>query len=451
MIGNPPYIVFEGRLKDQIEDILKIEIYQKCKGGKINAFELFLAKTHELVKTNGINCQIFQNSFLADNSSRNLREFYFKNETIFKIDSFPERDNQYKRVFESVKMSVCILFSRNTINENYLFDVNFWSDKFMINGYKTSFFVDEIFLFDEKQLIIPNLKEEEKKIFRQYFSLENSYSKFFKCLEGELNMTFHKDYMTNDIGNPLIVKGAQIQRYYVTSNPSQGQIMYVDKERYLNDYSRSEKSKHHKDYRIALQGISGANDKIRIISTIISPDVYCANSCNYIIKNQDNIDFSITTLLGIFNSKITNWVFRKSSTNSNVNCYEVNNLKLPNYNKQGFQVLNDFVNYILILKTFNFPVNTHVSNSHIIETFEEVVDAMVFELYFPKEFAAAGIEFLKYAKRDFKSIDGLDSELKKDVIHDVYQKLNDKNNEIRSNIKSMKTKLYDLLMPILSV
>jgi hypothetical protein len=96
-------------------------------------------------------------------------------------------------------------------------------------------------------------------------------------------------------------------------------------------------------------------------------------------------------------------------------------------------------------------LNPQVPNSHIIEIFEEVVDAMVFELYFPNEFAAAGIEFLKYAERDFKTIDGLDSEQQKEVIHDVYQKMNDKNNEIRSNIKSMKTKLHDLLMPILKV
>jgi hypothetical protein len=101
-----------------------------------------------------------------------------------------------------------------------------------------------------------------------------------------------------------------------------------------------------------LQGISGANDKIRIISTLIPKNVYCANSCNYIIPLSENNLFSIISLLGIFNSTLTNWIFRKSSTNSNVNCYEVNNLRLPNINNK-LDILSNleyFVRYVLYLK-----------------------------------------------------------------------------------------------------
>ncbi|MDD4747946.1 MAG: hypothetical protein PHW19_11755, partial [Salinivirgaceae bacterium] len=36
VIGNPPYDVYQGSKKEEIEDILNIEIFQKCKGGKIN-------------------------------------------------------------------------------------------------------------------------------------------------------------------------------------------------------------------------------------------------------------------------------------------------------------------------------------------------------------------------------------------------------------------------------
>jgi Alw26I/Eco31I/Esp3I family type II restriction m6 adenine DNA methyltransferase len=440
VIGNPPYDVYQGSKKEEIEDILNIEIFQKCKGGKINAFELFLAKTHELLKDNGINCQIFQNSFLADNSSRNLREFYFKNERIISIDSFPERDNPQKRVFESVKMSVCILLSKkHEINGNdYEFVVRFWDDKTMLNGHLTKFSIEEITLFDPKQLIILNLRTQEKKIYHDYYQNVIKYSDYFDCLEGELNMTFHKKYMINNPFNPLIVKGAQIQRYFTTSTPSQGIIEYVDETKYLKDYSKSKKSQHHNIIRIALQGISGANDKIRIISTLIPQNVYCANSCNYIIPKAENNVISIKSLLGIFNSTLTNWIFRKSSTNSNVNCYEVNNLRIPDIKNKSIALnnLEYLVQYVLYLKQEIFNKN---KSRLIYHYFEQIIDGMVYELYFPALLKKHNREIIKHLGELPEFTDGMSDEQKMKICKKVFDRLNDKEHPVRVNLFYMNS------------
>jgi len=440
VIGNPPYDVYQGSKKEEIEDILNFEIYQKCKGGKINSFELFLAKTHELLQENGINCQIFQNSFLADNSSRNLREFYFKNERIISIDSFPERDNPQKRVFESVKMSVCILLSKkHEINGNdYEFVVRFWDDKTMLNGHLTKFSIEEITLFDPKQLIILNLRTQEKKIYHDYYQNVIKYSDYFDCLEGELNMTFHKKYMINNPFNPLIVKGAQIQRYFTTSTPSQGIIEYVDETKYLKDYSKSKKSQHHNIIRIALQGISGANDKIRIISTLIPQNVYCANSCNYIIPIAENNVISIKSLLGIFNSTLTNWIFRKSSTNSNVNCYEVNNLRIPDIKNKSIALnyLEYLVQYVLYLKQEIFNKN---KSRLIYHYFEQIIDGMVYELYFPALLKKHNREIIKHLGELPEFTDGMSDEQKMKICKKVFDRLNDKEHPVRVNLFYMNS------------
>ena len=55
---------------------------------------------------------------------------------------------------------------------------------------------------------------------------------------------------------------------------------------------------------------------------------------------------------------------------------------------------------------------------------------------------------MKYAERDFKSIEGLSKEEKIKAIHTAYQKLREKENEIRQNLKLMDTRLADLIMPI---
>lgn len=367
VIGNPPYSVFQGKSKKDLIPLMKNNIYDKAKGGKINAYELFLCRTPLLLNTEGINCQIFQNSFLADNAAAGVRKYYLSEQQIISIDSYPERDDPKKRVFENVKMSVCILLNKNTINKDYYFDVNFWNNKIKSSGKHITYNNKEIIKFNDQALIY-NLNNEEKVIFEKYFiDNKTKYSEFYKCLEGELNMTFHKDYLIDDKTSPLVVKGAQVQRYFITNNPSQGAVEYVDKNRYLLDYSRSKKSKHYKKMRIAMQGITGANDKIRIVSTLIDKNIFLANSCNYIITISNEVNYSIYFLLGIFNSKFTNWIFRRSSTNSNVNCYEVNNLKLPNLNEDTFQRIE---NLALLC---NSQSKTKI--------YENEIDILVYKLY----------------------------------------------------------------------
>lgn len=367
VIGNPPYSVYQGKSKKDLIPLMENKIYDKAKGGKINAYELFLSKTPLLLKDNGINCQIFQNSFLADNASAGVRKHYLSNQQILTIDSFPERDNPKTRVFEKVKMSVCIILNKNTYKEDYNFTVHFWNDKSKSSGKTISYNNKAISEFNE-QAIIYNLNKDEQVVFEKYFiDNKTKYSDYYKCLEGELNMTFHKDYLIDDNQSPLVVKGAQVQRYFLTNNPSQGEVEYVDKSRYLKDYIRSEKSRHHKKVRIAMQGITGANDKIRIVSTLIEKDIFLANSCNYIIETSNNSEYSILFLLGVFNSSFTNWIFRRSSTNSNVNCYEVNSLKLPKYNKTLFHKIENLV-YECISKNDTSEI-------------EKKIDILVFKLY----------------------------------------------------------------------
>jgi hypothetical protein len=55
---------------------------------------------------------------------------------------------------------------------------------------------------------------------------------------------------------------------------------------------------------------------------------------------------------------------------------------------------------------------------------------------------------MKYAQRDFKSIEGKGEKEAIEITHKAYQTLKEKNNEIRQNLKVMDTRLADLIMPI---
>lgn len=66
VIGNPPYFLYQESHVGEIADLRSDKDYTIAFGGKLNAYKLFIANAvKKLLSTNGINCFIFQNSFLA--------------------------------------------------------------------------------------------------------------------------------------------------------------------------------------------------------------------------------------------------------------------------------------------------------------------------------------------------------------------------------------------------
>jgi len=79
-------------------------------------------------------------------------------------------------------------------------------------------------------------------------------------------------------------------------------------------------------------------------------------------------------LLGLFNSTLMNYVFRKFSTNSNVNGYEVDNLPIPKEISEAAQIqIKNIVNEILTAKKANPETDT----KHL----EKQINQMVYKLY----------------------------------------------------------------------
>ncbi len=367
VIGNPPYFVYQENHVGEIKELRDVKEYKIAFGGKLNAYKLFIASAlGSMCREEGIMCVICQNSLLADRQATNLRQYILEHAQFLSIDSFPERDSKKKRVFESVKMSVCIPIVRKRKTKDY-FLVYIWDEKNKTSGLKTRFNYDEIKSMDPVDLAIPRLNADFTPIVIKMTKLREFG---LRCIEGELNMTFHKDYFTNNRYYPIILKGAAIQRYYYTLQMSQGEIEYLDEVKYLKDYGKSDKSKHHNYMRIAMQGMTGANDKIRIVMALVPEGYYLANSCNYLFAPNG---LNIYALLGILNSKLINWFFRCFSTNSNVNGYEIDNLPIPTIDNATQLKLKELVTIIIKKKS----INNHSDTSEE----ESMIDEIVYQLY----------------------------------------------------------------------
>ena len=116
-----------------------------------------------------------------------------------------------------------------------------------------------------------------------------------------------------------------------------------------------------------------------------------------------------------------------------------------------FNKSQNISSYLLALLLNAKVVDKSIPNAHIAKIFEDVIDALVFELYFPEDFAEKGIEIEKHAQVIFKSIEGLSEEEQIKSIQEAYQTLQKEGNLLGNAIKLMKVELKELLLPILSV
>jgi len=370
VIANPPYDVYQGDKETEIQVLRKMPVYGIAEGGKLNAYKLFLAKSAKLQKPNGVLCEIFQNSFLADTSATKLRKYFLGNQRIIQLDSFPERDNEKLRVFEDVKMSICIMLCLNIRQTNYEFNLNIWKDKFMSFSKNIRLNNIETLNFDPENATIPSISQNGLEVLKKV-SINKRLNSFAKCYEGEINLTFHKHLLrSTPKGFARMIKGAAVQRWFIAEKMSQGEIEYLDKTSYLKENS-GKKTVHHKLKRIVMQGITGVDEKIRLKMTILEPDIFCGNSVNYILIEDKRVKDEF--LLGLLNSNLLNWYFKIFSTNSNVNGYEVDNLPIPSMATVNQEPIIKLVEQVLAAKRANPQADT--------SQLEKEIDRLVYKLY----------------------------------------------------------------------
>lgn len=377
VIGNPPYGLLNKKQNkstsimatpEEIKYYKENAVYQPAKGGMINIFRLFICKSHSLLRENGHLSLIFPMAFMCDLSSYELRKFIFNNEAVKYIEAFPERDNENKRVFKSAKMSVCILGSnRGNANKNRMFLMRINDDRYVNTTYKqVEISPAEIELIDEKALTIPLVNEQELSILIKMCKGSRRMKDFSKCFTGEIDLSLDKKYVKLESTYHRMLRGAQVQRYFITDHISQGDILYLDSKQYTEEV-HTPRSEHYKQKRIVMQGITGVNERYRLKMTLVDSGVYCANSVNYLLP-KEHTEF----LLALCNSHLLNWFFKKLSTNSNVNGYEIDNLPIAQASIGTIEKCSELVRKLL---------NTIDENNRQNVEIESELNELVYNLY----------------------------------------------------------------------
>jgi hypothetical protein len=178
------------------------------------------------------------------------------------------------------------------------------------------------------------------------------------------------------------------------------------------------------------------------------------NALPYISKHP-HVNIDLWFVLSLLNSKILIFYMKMRSGNTSTNQMRISKKSLQNFpiiipdiNKQNtFRNIAKIVRYITDELTEE-SINEYVPNSHIIATFDGLLEAMVYELYFGEYFRNSDVHILEHLTMEVENVDLIDKSKYIETIHRLYQFVRSKENLINANMKLMDIRLQSLLSTV---
>jgi len=337
VIGNPPYDVLE---KDRTKGswphsalasyIKRTSHYDSALGGKLNLFRFFIVKSKQIISNGGRFGMIVPLALLADISCTRTRLHLVRNFSDILFDCFPQKDIPNRRVFLNAKLStVVITASASPLRTDAQAGITvrvYPSNRFVDPFREANIILDAAKLLDPAHVPIPLVDNLAWTLCLQIHGL-NTVKRLgdvsaFSLTRGEINQTIYRPCITPKPTYSRLLKGVEIARYCLNTRLSQGTKEWFDERKFL---SANKPKLISNQIRIATQRITGVDERLRVVATLIDPPVYFADSTNSVTIAPGS-QYSLSYLLGILNSKLTQWRFKITSTNNNVGTNELESL-----------------------------------------------------------------------------------------------------------------------------
>jgi hypothetical protein len=267
-------------------------------------------------------------TLLADDFSRPTREFLLYQKMLSRIEAFPQKDDPRRRVFPEAKLSTSIVVARNAAEHAELYVRTHPGRLIEENSpnYRTS--AQELSQIFKNHIAIPTVSDEEWSVLRHAFAKKDwpRLSDVARIYVGEVfDNAPNKKFLSDEPVGPLVLRGANIDRYLLREEPSQGRNRYLQEKSFRRQKARATKFEWLNKERIGLQRGAAVDNWRRLIACPIPASVYCFDTVLLLVPNA--IDQQI--LLSLLNSDLWEWRFRCTSTTNHVNEYELADLVLP--------------------------------------------------------------------------------------------------------------------------
>lgn len=388
VIGNPPYgIKFN---KEDKQNLSKIYLEAKKVPDSYCFFTIF---GMQILKDNGVLTFIIPNTFCDLENGDDYRRYLLKN---YKFKSIWQSGWAFSAaVVDTIVMVLC----KEQVSAEYQFPV------ILENG--TNYKIQRSFIDKPLAKIDFRINEESEKLTREIYNRCNLLSdemyvkagvKMYELGKGDPPQTEHTGKerpFSSTIQHPgwkPLYRGTDIAPFLL-KNPKE----YVNYGPWL---AAPRSADLFEPIKILMRR---TDDKLR--SAIDDSDSVCVNSCHVIkFKNSKKSLNNYLYILAILNSKVCQWVFEKNNpqmvnkTFAEIKVVYVERLPIPNATSPEQNHISEFVKSIIWLnKYFDSEPNHRSSRDALmLGYFEQVLNGMVYELYFPDELHSRNLNIFDY-------------------------------------------------------
>jgi len=334
VVGNPPYDVLEKaigedrtfELDKSVGFISMMKRYEPAIGGKFNIFRFFVALWVFLLNSKGQYGLIIPLSIATDLGCKGLRKFLLEETNLRVMNAFPDRYGSNDRVFSEAKTSVAILVGDKQTPKRAPVQIKVHpGGNLQVTRSECFAGIEQIKSIDPAGMSLP-LTSNSLWVILERIHMNSKYlHQVATAGGGEIHLTYYKPYFRSNAKYREILRGAEIGRYQIYQEMSQGEKLYVDLhsaiEGGLNPTLFNES-------RIALQRLTGTEDRYRFLATVIPAGIHLAHTVQY-ISNKDESLLSVNFLLALICSKLLDARFRVTSGTTNIGVYELDQLPIP--------------------------------------------------------------------------------------------------------------------------
>lgn len=482
MIGNPPYIQLQKMGKET--DILQEAGFETfARTGDI--YCLFYEKGIDLLKKNeGVLSYITSNTWMRTKFGESLRDYFTSKCNPEILLNFEDT-----QIFPSATVEVNILIAKReswnkkvqavAVKGDYKIGTSI-NDYLTKNGILLNDLSKESWVILSKsdyeiknKIAVTGTQLKDWKIEINY-GFKTGFNEPFFINEEEKENLIREDSKSAEIIKPLL-RGREIKKYAYKFN--ENYVIFTH-----NGTKTRKRVEVEKDYPAIFKHLSQYKDKNSpkaipnnkgVIQTLMDRQDQGAHwsnlrDCAYAdsFENEKLIWLSITDkpafafdnkgmhvtapayimtshcnkyLMTVLNSKTMEWYLDKVSSSTGVGTNQwskifVEQLPIPELKETGRKPYETIAEYLIYLNDpKQAPVLEKVNNEAVSQVFEDLVNMMVYELYFEEEMKAKEIDVLQFVTaKAFPDI--TQAEDKKAIVQKVYYELQQKDNPIRNRI-----------------
>ena len=322
VIGNPPYVTYQ--MSREEKEFYKV-LYASSISGKINTYRLFIQRALLVMKESGLFAFIIPNTWMSDKSASSFRKMLLANFRIMAVHVFGEK------VFREVTQATTILVMQKDTSvrgKDYGIKIKLAERPEDLEGKETIVELSDI-LFDKNRdkVFVATFAPSSYRLRRK---IESQNARLAGIIEGvhtgEVQMDLYAENIFDDKGKdrfPLI-RGRNVSRYYIDLSDSRsGAKWFIPPEDFRRGKNAVKK-------RILILRRSNIAQAQRVKASLLDSaseqnPIFVENGVNFIPAKNNK--YSEKYILGLLNSKLLNWLFKLSSSNTQINALDL--LQLP--------------------------------------------------------------------------------------------------------------------------